>query len=135
MGFFRRKQNTPQPTRDEALRCIPVISPQVQWQLQVDGEIFIEYPLATRPLFLQIARRFHPQTDAKTLTRKLQLDHLGSAVWQLLDGKRSVAEIIQKFANQQKVSLRDAEHSITLFLRDLGKRGLVLLRESHQKHL
>lgn len=131
MGLFRKsKQSTPKPTREEALRCIPEISPDIQWHTLESGDVFIEYPLSTKPFFVQLAKRFHPESTQgnKVLTRKLQLDQQGSRVWQLLDGKRSVAQVIEQFASQEEISLRDSEHSITLFFRSLGKRGLILMR-------
>lgn len=131
MGLFRKsKQSNQKPTREEALRCIPEISPDIQWHILESGDVFIEYPLSNKPFFVQLAKRFHPESAQgdKVLTRKLQLDQQGSRVWQLLDGKRNVAQVIEKFASQEEISLRDSEHSITLFFRSLGKRGLILMR-------
>ena len=56
-----------------------------------------------------------------------QLDELGSQVWQMLDGTRTTADLIREFATAHKVSAQEAEQSITLFLRELGKRGLIAL--------
>ena len=49
-------------------------------------------------------------------------------VWEMLDGSRTTAQIIQQFADSHSISSQEAERSVTLFLRELGKRGLIALR-------
>lgn len=120
---------TPQSTslsRAEALACTPVIPPAVTWQVQDTGEILIEYPLVLKPLLRAIFTRFNRDHTEK-LTRKLQLDELGSQVWQYIDGKRNVSEIICEFAVASTITNQEAELSVTTFLRELGKRGLIIL--------
>ena len=60
--------------------------------------------------------------------RKLQLDELGTAVWGMLDGQKTVSQVIDQFSNLQKLHRREATVSVTLFLRELGKRGLIAMR-------
>lgn len=60
--------------------------------------------------------------------KKLQLDKLGSTVWDMLDGKRTVGEVIQSFISIQRLHPKEAAVAVTLFLRELGKRGLIGLR-------
>lgn len=60
--------------------------------------------------------------------KKLQLDALGTEVWDLIDGRRSVRKIIQRFAETHRLHPREAEVSVTRFLRELGKRGLIGLQ-------
>jgi hypothetical protein len=60
--------------------------------------------------------------------RKLQLDSLGSFVWELLDGKRTVRQIAETLAQEFQLHPKEAEVSVTQFLRSLGQRGLIGLR-------
>jgi len=53
---------------------------------------------------------------------------IGTQVWQMIDGNRTAAELIEEFARDHKISIHEAEQSITLFFRELGKRGLIALR-------
>ncbi|WP_073616037.1 PqqD family protein [Desulfopila aestuarii] len=128
MKFFRSsKTRPPALSRSEALACVPEIVPAVSWQSQESGDILIEYPLVVKPLLKAIFSRFNREST-ENLTRKLQLDSLGSQVWVLIDGSNSVGEIIRTFADSSTITTQEAEQSVTTFLRELGKRGLIILR-------
>ncbi|WP_136809695.1 PqqD family protein [Desulfosediminicola flagellatus] len=118
---------TPGLSRDDALACIPDIAPSIEWQADDSGTILVEYQLAIKPLLLAIFRRFN-KNQPKRMTRKLQLDSLGSRVWTYIDGKRTVSAIISEFALETTITRQEAEQSVTTFLRELGKRGLIILR-------
>jgi hypothetical protein len=126
MKLFNNKDKEQGLTRTEALACIPQKSPSVTWEILENGEIIVEYPLDIKPFFLQIAARFQKKQEKK-LTKKIQLDNLGSIVWEIVDGKRDVKSIIKQFAADTGISLHEAEVSITAFFRDLGRRGLILM--------
>lgn len=128
MKFFRsNKTEAATLSRNEALACIPQIVPAVSWQTQTSGDILIEYPLPVKPLLKAIFTRFNRESTEK-LTRKLQLDALGSQVWLLIDGSTSVGEIIRTFARSSNITNQEAEQSVTAFIRQLGNRGLIILR-------
>lgn len=80
-----------------------------------------------KPFLQAIFRRF-PGASQQQLTKKLQLDGLGSQVWLSIDGEKSVAELIRDFAASSTMSTQEAELSVTTFLRELGRRGLIILR-------
>jgi hypothetical protein len=127
MKLFKKKPQEQQLTRPEALACIPIISPTVSWEILENGDILIEYPLAIKPFFIQLAKRFRQGREERA-TKKLQLDNMGSAVWQMIDGEKHVKKIITLFAKTSGVTLLEAERSVTAFFRDLGKRGLIIIR-------
>lgn len=91
-----------------------------------EDNIRIEYQLPIKPFFLQLTRRFKP-LQAETLTKKLDLDKLGSTVWLMIDGQRDVKTIITDFAAASGLSPHEAEISVTSFLRELGRRGLLVI--------
>jgi len=135
MKLFRNKAATQELskrqnkglTRTEALAGIPEKSPSATWQLLENGDVLIEYPLNIKPFFIQLANRFHKGQE-QIPTKKLQLDSMGSSVWQMFDGQREVKAIIREVAEQSGLSLQEAEISVTTFLRQLGRRGLILLK-------
>ncbi|UCD32397.1 MAG: PqqD family protein [Desulfobacterales bacterium] len=88
------------------------------------GEVILTYPLAVRPWLAGIGRRLGVNPDT-TQTKKIQLDALGTSVWEQMDGKRSVREIIQGFVRAHQLHPKEAEVAVTQFLRNLGKRGLI----------
>ena len=128
MKLFQRNKPQPQkPTRTEALAGIPQKSPSVTWQVLENGDILLEYPLNIKPFFVQLANRLG-KTAEQRLTKKLQLDAMGSRVWQMFDGVNDVKTIIIEVAQQSGLSLLETEIAVTAFLRQLGRRGLVLIR-------
>lgn len=132
MRLFKKKQPAAQPTRTEALSCIPQKATAASSLVLENGDILIEYPLNIRPFFLQLARRFQPQEASRFATRlptrKLELDRLGSMVWQMVDGNKDVGTIIKEFSRASGLTLQEAEISVTAFFRQLGHRGLILMR-------
>ena len=127
MGLFRKKKRSTPLTRDQALACTPVRNNVVNWQLLDTGLIQVEYALVLKPFLHSIFQRFN-RDSGDLPTRKGQLDGLGTQVWQMIDGSRTTADLIEEFAASHRISLEEAEQSITLFLRELGKRGLIALR-------
>ena len=89
--------------------------------------MIIEYPLPLKPFFVSLARKFN-KTEERTLTKKLQLDNIGSMVWLMIDGSTDVKTIIKQIVPETGLSLQEAEISVTTFLRELGRRGLILLK-------
>lgn len=89
--------------------------------------MIIEYPLPLKPFFVSLARKFN-KTEERTLTKKLQLDNIGSMVWEMIDGATDVKTIIKQIVPETGLSLQEAEISVTTFLRELGRRGLILLK-------
>ena len=59
--------------------------------------------------------------------RRVQLDAPGTAVLDLCDGKRTVEEIIETFARENKLSFREAQLAVSRFLQELVRRGIVVL--------
>jgi hypothetical protein len=57
--------------------------------------------------------------------RRVELDRLGAEVLAACNGRRTVEEMIEKFAADHKLSFREAQVSVTTFIRQLVERGLV----------
>jgi len=127
MKLFKSKVQPGSLSRTESLACIPQHLPGIDWKHTEKGNVLIEYPLSIKPFFLQIAKRFKKEPYTK-LTKKLQLDTLGSSVWLMIDGESDVKTIIKKFAEDSGLSLQEAEQSVTSFLVQLGQRGLIAMK-------
>jgi hypothetical protein len=127
MRVFRKKRADTEISRFEALNCIPVKNLQVRETRGEAGLILLCYPVEIRPWIAGLIRRFGGSSD-DVRVKKLQLDELGTAVWDLLDGSRSVGQVIRHFAAMQRLHPKEATVAVTLFLRELGKRGLIGLR-------
>ena len=127
MRLFRKKPQGPTISRAEALDRIPVKNRQISENRLESGEVVIHYPVIMRPFFAGLAKRFGGQ-EAQIQIKKLQLDELGTSVWNLLDGERSVRQLVKMFAGTHQLETREAEVSVTQFIRELGRRGLIGMR-------
>ena len=59
------------------------------------------------------------------IEQRLELDELGAFVFQLIDGERTVAQIIEEFVRRYRVNRREAELCTVAFLRRLTQKRLV----------
>ena len=124
MRVFKKKVKGPSISRAEALDRIPVKNVQISEERLENNLMVISYPVAMRPFFAGLLKRFGG-AKPRIQMKKLQLDELGTEVWDLMDGKISVRQLIKKFSRNYKLEPREAEVSVTQFLRELGRRGLI----------
>jgi hypothetical protein len=127
MRVFKKRPKGPTISRAEALDRIPVKNRQITENRLETGEVIIHYPVTMRPFFAGLAKRFGGR-EAQIQIKKLQLDELGTLVWNLMDGERSVRQVVKMFAETHQLETREAEVSVTQFIRELGRRGLIGMR-------
>lgn len=127
MIVFKKKSRQSQMSRAAALNCRPAKSLHITESRLETGEVFLEYPLTVRPWLAAVAKRLGKSHDVVQI-KKLQLDAMGTAVWDLVDGHRSVRRIVQIFAETHRLGNKEAEVSVTSFIRELGQRGLLGLQ-------
>jgi hypothetical protein len=126
MAIWGRKDRRPRLTRQEALSCRPVKRAGVGERRLGSGGVVLVYPVSLKPWMAELLRRFQGNAPPAQ-TRKLELDELGTSVWSLIDGRRTVLEIVDAFAGTYRLHRREAEVSVTRFLYELGRRGLVAM--------
>ena len=117
----------PHLSRTDALCCIPVRNPLVS-ENRLDSGVLLSYPETLRPWFADFLRKMKKESEFRRM-RKLQLDILGTGVWDLVDGKSTVTEIIDSFAGLHQLYHKEAEVSVIQFLRELGRRGIVGMKQ------
>jgi hypothetical protein len=114
------KKEPPQLSREQAMLAMPVHNPSLKWKLNDEGNVVVIMP-----------RR--DDLSGKTLgwlfgvpqEKPVELDELGSSVWQRCDGDHTVAEIVTLLCREHKLSRHEVEITLTEYLRTLGKRGMV----------
>ena len=114
-------------SRAAALQCRPDKSLHITESRLETGEVLLEYPLTVRPWLAAVAKRLGGPRESVQI-KKLQLDAMGSAVWDLVDGNRTIRRIVQIFAEAHRLENKEAEISVTSFIRELGQRGLLGLQ-------
>ncbi len=131
MGLFRKKKTAlPEISRSEALACKPIRNQDVQEASSEEGKTLLTYPLQLKPLFADVAKRFGMWKDGHAPLKRLELDEMGSFVWEMIDGNTTVRKISTRFAEKYKILPREAEVATTSFLKDLGKRGLIAFTDN-----
>jgi hypothetical protein len=63
---------------------------------------------------------FHPE-------RRLVLDRLGTEVWTLSDGRHTVEQIVDLFAEGHKLTFHEARVAVTGYLKTLIERGVLAI--------
>lgn len=133
MRWFRegssptRRRDDPGRSRAEALACRPVRNCEVREETLEGGDLLLTFPVVVRPWLIGLARALGLQ-DRRVLTRQLQLDEMGSLTWALVDGERSLAELVEIVSRKYRLQRRETEVAVTTFLRQLGRRGLIGFR-------
>ena len=127
MIAFKKKSPQSHISRVAALNCRPKKSLHITESRLETGDVFLEYPLTVRPWLAAVAKRLGKSRDVVQI-KKLQLDAMGTAVWDLVDGHRSVRRIVKIFAETHRLDNKEAEVSVTSFIRELGQRGLLGLQ-------
>jgi len=59
--------------------------------------------------------------------RRVRLDRMGSEIWDLCDGERTVEDMIDEFAARHSLSFHEARVAVTGYLRELVRRGLLAI--------
>ncbi len=123
----KKKQPHDGLDRQQALACTPIRNPEVE-EIETPDGILLRYPVEIKPWFQSIFKRLSNR-DSNIVIRRLELDALGSSVWQMVDGKQTVADITEQFRKTHQLGTREAELAVTGFLKDLGSRSLIAMKE------
>ena len=73
------------------------------------------------------------KSSDRQITRTFSLDALGREVYWACDGKSNVSTIVRRFAEAHKLSIAEAEISVTTFLKTLMSKGLVAVAVDRKK--
>lgn len=114
--FLRGK---PLLSRKEAMAVLPIRNDAVKWS-KSDDEITLFIPMRAGRTS-RFVERFLKVPD----TKQLVLDDVGSAVWELCDGKNDIARIVREVCSRYKLSRREAEASVAAFFKLLAQKRLI----------
>ncbi|MCS7265828.1 MAG: PqqD family protein [Armatimonadetes bacterium] len=70
---------------------------------------------------------------SRTVYRQIELDEIGSFVWNLCDGSHTVADIAEALQKRYQLSRREAFASLAEFLSQLQRKGLINFEEAKEK--
>jgi hypothetical protein len=107
-------------TRDQAMRAWPVRNPALKTQVSDDGIVTIELPRRKDWMGGMLGALFQvPQS------KPVQLDEIGSFVYDRCDGERTVNDLVDDMMAEYKLNRREVEVSLTKFLQMLAQRGII----------
>ena len=117
----KRKQTTDVSTaaRNAAMQARPIQSPPVRTE-EKDGKCYVTIRFI-RPRWQRVLGA------DETCERSFGLDTYGRIVYESCDGKRTVQQIVKRFAGKVHVSQPEAEMAVTKFIQTLMKKGLVVM--------
>ena len=136
MGLFdgvKRAIGAQKPTitRIQQLSALPIRNPVVVWEKGEDKNAGLA--------LLRIPRKPGKFADwtAKMMRlpeyRKLELDEIGTDVWELCDGQHSIEQVTIAIVTKYKLNRRQSEASVLAFLKMMAERKLVAVLPGNTK--
>jgi len=125
---FRRKKKPKGPmiSREEFLGLKPVRNPALRWEKNEKGEIQLSIPIAQGPAKKKVSGKiFSKIMPPPPKERKIQLDMVGTVVWELCDGNTTIKDICGALQEKYKMMPVEAEVSLDAYFKQLTKRALV----------
>ncbi len=113
--------------REQALNAVPIRNEAVSTQYEDSGEAILTFHVQQRAWLASLLRVLGKR-DTFSMQKKLQLDEIGTLIWQSSDGKTSVLDMIELLCERYRLHRKEAEKSLLAFLRMLGDRGLIAIQ-------
>ncbi len=120
MKLFIRKKS---PTRQDIRKSRPLRNANLNFDKKEDGTVVLRIPLEARGGMYKLLGKVS-QSQAE---KEVELEEIGSFVWNLCDGKHSCEGIASKLKDKYKLTKPEAEASLISFLETLARRGYVAL--------
>ena len=119
----------PRLTRDAMLESRPARNELLAWEKTEEGEVRITVTRQETWKTRLLSKLFYIP-EKRTIT----LDEVGAQVWQMCDGRTSVADMIEGLRDRYKLDRKEAEVSLLSYLKTLGQKRFVgFLVEGAQK--
>ena len=120
MGLFSKKEPQPKLDRRESMSARPVLNRLVKIERAANGTIVLQVPRPDNMMVRWVSRSF-----GLPPYKRVALDELGTFVIEHCNGEYAVRDIVDKFAKRFRLNRREAEVSMSTFLRDLGRRSII----------
>jgi hypothetical protein len=120
MPLFGKKEPQPRLDRREAMSARPVLNQLVKVERAADGTIVLQVPRPDNMMVRWVSRSF-----GLPAYKRVALDELGTFVIEHCNGEHTVRDIVDMFAKRFRLNRREAEVSMSTFLRDLGRRSII----------
>jgi Coenzyme PQQ synthesis protein D (PqqD) len=120
MALFGRKERQPRLDRRQYQTARPVLNKLVKLERAEDGTAVLHVPRPDNMWVRWVSRSF-----GLPPYKRVALDALGTFVIEHCNGEHTVRDIVDKFAEKFRLNRREAEVSMSTFLRDLARRSII----------
>jgi hypothetical protein len=122
MRLFRRKKQEPTISREQLYAARPVRNPYLKWERKEGGEVVISVPRDR-------SRKANVLAKLSNLPeyRQVQLDKIGGEVWMYCDGTRTFKDVMEILQERHRLSGRESEISLSLYMRKLMEKKFLAL--------
>ncbi|MGQ9478647.1 MAG: PqqD family protein, partial [Thermoproteota archaeon] len=114
MPLLRKKEEEPRISLERLHGSIPVIHPELKQEENSEGIITILIPIKDK-------------SGRIIRTAKINLDLIGSKIWKKIDGKTTFSEISQWMKKEFVITEKEAEVSLSMFIKSLIDKRLIAL--------
>jgi|YelNatPaOPRAMG01_1025707.scaffolds.fasta_scaffold47024_3 hypothetical protein len=116
---FRKKKAEPSISPERFAKSVPVVNPILKFEEDSNGLITIVVPLSKSSWLGKVVDT--PES------KKVKLDEIGSKVWKRFDGKTDISAITEWMKKEFMITQREAEISLSLFIRKLMEKRFIAL--------
>jgi len=123
----KKKKKGPEIPRNEFLKMRPVRNPGLRWEKNEEGifTLFIPVQQEQKPKAKKRRKQLLAKLAPAPTEKKIQLDKVGSIVWDLCDGEKTMKDIVDHLHKEYKLLPSEAEISLNAYFNQLSKKGLV----------
>ena len=116
--FATRKK--PKLTREAMLNSRPARNDLLKWDKTESGEVRITVTRIDSWKVRLLSKLFYVPRK-----RTITLDEVGTDIWQMCNGRTSVAQMIEELRVKYKLDRKEAEVSLLQYLKTLGQKRFV----------
>ncbi|HIE43761.1 MAG TPA: PqqD family protein [Candidatus Omnitrophica bacterium] len=115
-------------TREEALMAKPVKNINIRWKKNEKGEVLLYLSRKKSKIINLLSRIFFIPEE-----KIINLDKVGTYVWELCNGENSVKEIVVSLQKKFNLNFKESEVSTLEYLKKLAQRGIIGLAISKKR--
>jgi hypothetical protein len=110
-------------SKADALSAVPVPMPGIRGTVSDKGLVRISHPATLKPWLARLL-----PASVTLPMRTLELDAMGTFVWNHIDGTATVDDLAHQVAEHYSCLPAEAQQAVAMFIRQLGQRGILGLR-------
>ena len=114
------RRRRPRLSRRQALQARPIRNPHLGTKRSERDELVLVVPRRQDWVGRLLSLIFIVPKE-----RGIVLDTVGEDIWALCDGEHTVEDLVRQVGEKYKLNPKEAEVSLTDYLRQLGKRNLI----------